>query len=180
MSKPKLALVPTAPRIRTYGRISKGDPDADSLANQDAGAEHFTRDDLPRLFGVRLPWSERVRYADHDVARDDFEGRADLQGLLREVNPGDVVIVRDQDRLGAGAETVTVMRKLRERGARVFAYKDKAELKAGSAVDDFTTYARGFAAQLEVENIRSRTTEGIRARVNGRKDGSKTIGGGKT
>jgi DNA invertase Pin-like site-specific DNA recombinase len=67
----------------------------------------FAIDELPRA-GLNVSWTDREEYIDDDRAGDDFEGRPELRRLRQEAKPGDVVLCRDQSRLGRDALEVTL------------------------------------------------------------------------
>src|SRR5262245_28287807 len=94
--------------LRLYLRRSKADEGHQqfSLDVQRAGCQRFLDDLAGR--GLTLSWRGRVEYVDDDRAGDDFLGRDALRRLLAEVQPGDVVVCRDQSRLGRDAIEVTL------------------------------------------------------------------------
>src|SRR5688500_18599406 len=104
--KPRLATVPPRPTVRVYLRRSKGDDaQTHSLDVQREGCARFVA-----ALGLD---ADRAEYLDDDRAGDDFAGRLGLQRLLKETRPGDVVVCRDQDRLGREAlETALAVRTL--------------------------------------------------------------------
>lgn len=170
--KPRLTSVPAAPTARVYLRRSKGDADqAHSLDVQRAGSARFLDENAPTL--------PRVEYLDDDRAGDDFAGRAGLDRIVRDARPGDVVVCRDQSRLGRDAVEVTrtVRALVRDAGAALYFYGTGERVEASKAIDDAMTFLRGFGAQLELEAIRSRTAEALRARVrSGRLAGGRCYG----
>src|SRR4051812_27067639 len=121
------AAAKTAPRLRIYLRRSKADEGHQqfSLDVQRDGSRMFAIDDLARL-GVNVAWSEREEYIDDDRAGDDFEGRPELRRLRNEIKPGDLVLCRDQSRLGRDALEVTLAVRdiVRDRGGRLFYYSE--------------------------------------------------------
>jgi DNA invertase Pin-like site-specific DNA recombinase len=162
----------TRPVLRVYLRRSKGDDQqTHSLDVQRAGCARFaaTLGDLP----------PPIEYADDDRAGDDFVGRAGLQRLLREVSSGDVVLVRDQSRLGRDAiETALVVRTIvRDRKARLYYYASGELVKFANAADALVAVAKGAGGEMELEAIRSRTAEALRERVrSGRLAGGRCYG----
>src|SRR5277367_4591201 len=98
-----------APTLRVYLRRSKADDGHQqfSLDVQREGSRMFVVDDLVRL-GVVMSWTDRVEYIDDDRAGDDFEGRAALARMRSESVAGDIVLCRDQSRLGRDALEVTL------------------------------------------------------------------------
>lgn len=108
-----------------------------------------------------------VEYVGDGVAGDDIEGMRALHRLLADAQPGDVVICRDQSRLARKARKVTdiVAEIVEERRARLFYYASGEEVAFASAIDEAMTFIRGTAHQIELEAIRSRVREALRARV---------------
>ncbi len=165
--------------VRIYLRRSKADKQHQefSLDVQRHGSDAFAATELPRR-GIATA-TDKIEYVDDDRAGDDFLGRASLQRLLEEVQPGNVVVCRDQSRLGRDAlETTLVVRTLiRDKRARLFYYATGEEVAFASAVDQATTFIKGTAHQMELEAIRSRTREALRARVRaGRVAGGRCFG----
>lgn len=154
--------------VRVYLRRSRGDDGHQefSLDTQRDGAERFV---AGALAGGHFAedWHQRVEYIDDDRAGDDFEGRERLIALRAEVQPGDIVVCRDQSRIGRDALTTAywIRELIQTCGARLFYYDTGEEVAFGGAVDALVAVARGTGAQFELEAIRSRTREGIRARV---------------
>src|SRR5204863_9933762 len=108
-----------------------------------------------------------------------FLGRTELRRMRNEVQPGDVVLCRDQSRLGRDALEVTLaIRELvRDRGARLMYYSTGQEVPFANAIDAATTFIGGVGHQMELEAIRSRTKEALRARVRaGRIAGGRCFG----
>ena len=148
--------------IRTYRRRSKNDEGKQqfSLDVQAKGCdEHIAR--------MGLADDERVDYVDDGRAGDDFLGRTGLRQLLADAKRGDVIVCRDQSRLGRDAIEVTlVVRDLvRDRACRLFYYASGQEVMFANAIDQATTFIQGTGHQMELEAIRSRTREGLRSRV---------------
>ena len=170
----------SGPVLRIYLRRSKADQGHQqfSLDVQREGCRRFAAEELPRR-GAVLDWDLRIEYVDDDRAGDDFIGRAGLQHLLADVQAGDVVLCRDQSRLGRDALEVTLaIRELvRDRGARLIYYVNGQEVPFANAMDAATTFIQGTGHQLELENIRSRTREALRQRVrDGRIAGGRCYG----
>lgn len=148
--------------IRTYRRRSKNDEGKQqfSLDVQSKGCdEHIAR--------MGFADEPRVDHVDDGRAGDDFLGRTGLRQLLADAKRGDVIICRDQSRLGRDAIEVTlVVRDLvRDRGCRLFYYASGQEVMFANAIDQATTFIQGTGHQMELEAIRSRTREGLRSRV---------------
>jgi len=109
----------------------------------------------------------RIDYVDDGGASDDFLTRAGLRQIISEAQRGDVIVCRDQSRLGRDAIEVTlVVRDLvRDRGCRLFYYATGQEVQFANAIDQATTFIQGTGHQMELEAIRSRTREALRSRV---------------
>jgi site-specific DNA recombinase len=157
-----------SPRLRVYLRRSKSDEGHQqfSLDVQREGCRRFAVEDLPRRELI-VSWSGREEYVDDDRAGDDFLGRTELRRLRNDVQPGDVVLCRDQSRLGRDALEVTLaIRELvRDRGARLLYYSSGQDVLFANAMDAATTFIGGVGHQMELEAIRSRTKEALRSRV---------------
>jgi site-specific DNA recombinase len=148
--------------IRTYCRRSKNDEGKQqfSLEVQALGCrEHLERMGLGEQ-AVRA-------YVDDGRAGDDFLTRTGLRQLIADAKRGDVIVSRDQSRLGRDAIEVTlVIRDLvRDRGCRLFYYTSGQEVQFANAIDQATTFIQGTGHQMELEAIRSRTREALRSRV---------------
>src|SRR6266545_4732400 len=106
-------------------------------------------------------------YVDDGKEGDDFHSREGIRRLLEQAKPGDVIVCRDQSRLGRDAIEVTlVIRDLvRDRGCRLFYYVSGQEVQFANAIDQATTFIQGTGHQMELEAIRSRTREALRSRV---------------
>lgn len=155
--------------LRIYLRRSRADDGHQefSIDVQRRGCQEFAATLGPR---EGCAFSSTAEYLDDGLAGDDFIGRAGLIQLLKDCQPGDVVLTRDQARLGRDALEVTLaIRQLtKEQHTRVFFYADGTEARGVNVLDQGMTFFRGMASQMEVEAIRSRTCEALRARV---KDG---------
>ncbi len=148
--------------LRTYCRRSKNDEGKQqfSLDVQASGcAEHIAR--------MGLTQQSQIDYVDDGRSGDDFLGRPGLRKLLADAKRGDVIVCRDQSRLGRDAIEVTlVIRDLvRDRGCRLFYYTTGQEVQFATAIDQATTFIQGTGHQMELEAIRSRTREALRSRV---------------
>lgn len=148
--------------VRTYRRRSKNDEGKQqfSLDVQAKGCdEHISR--------MGLSSEERVDYVDDGRSGDDFLTRVGLRQVIAEAKRGDVIVCRDQSRLGRDAIEVTlVIRDLvRDRGCRLFYYSSGHEVQFANAIDQATTFIQGTGHQMELEAIRSRTREALRDRV---------------
>src|SRR5688500_9341755 len=148
--------------VRTYCRRSKNDEGKQqfSLDVQAAGCTDLIQ---------RLNFGEQPRrdYIDDGRAGDDFLTRTGLRQLLADSQRGDIIVCRDQSRLGRDALEVTlVVRDLvRDRGCRLFYYVTGQEVQFANAIDQATTFIQGTGHQMELEAIRSRTREALRSRV---------------
>ena len=83
--------------LRVYLRRSKADEGHQqfSLDVQREGCRRFVVEELARR-DVVVSWDTRVEYVDDDRAGDDFLGRTELRRMRNDVQPGDVVLWRDQ------------------------------------------------------------------------------------
>ena len=168
----------TAPTLRVYLRRSDEGHQQYSIDVQREGSRMFVADELARL-GVNLAWADRVEYIDDDRAGDDFEGRAGFARLRLEAKAGDIVLCRDQSRLGRDALEVTlaIRQLVRDRGARLFYYAERKEVEFANAIDAAMTFIKGTGHQMELEAIRSRVREALRSRVRaGRIAGGRCFG----
>lgn len=160
--------------IRVYLRRSKNDEGKQqySLDVQEAGCREWLR-------GAGLAAGKIVLYVDDGKASDEFLNRGGLRKLLGDALPGDVVICRDQSRLGRDAIEVTlVVRDLvRDRACRLFYYVNGQEVQFANAIDQATTFIQGTGHQMELEAIRSRVREALRMRArSGRVAGGRCYG----
>ena len=122
-----------------------------------------------------------VAYVDDGKASDEFLHRTGLRRLLSEVERGDVVVCRDQSRLGRDAIEVTlVVRDLvRDRGCGLFYDSSGQEVQFANAIDQDTTFIQSTGHQMELEAIRSRVREALRMRARaGRIAGGRCTGRG--
>ena len=148
--------------IRTYRRRSKNDDGKQqfSLDVQAKGCDELIQ---------RMEVADRIQvdYVDDGRSGDDFLTRAGLRQLLLDAKRGDVIVCRDQSRLGRDAIEVTlVIRDLvRDRGCHLYYYSTGHEVQFANAIDQATTFIQGTGHQMELEAIRSRTREGLRSRV---------------
>ena len=126
--------------IRTYRRRSKNDEGKQqfSLDVQTKGCDEL-------IARMDLADEPRVDYVDDGRAGDDFLTRTGLRQLLADAKRGDVIICRDQSRLGRDAIEVTlVIRDLvRDRGCRLFYYSTGQEVQFANAIDQATTFIQG-------------------------------------
>src|SRR6516165_8835591 len=148
--------------IRTYRRRSKNDEGKQqfSLDVQVRGCdEHIER--------MGLADRQRVDYVDDGRAGDDFLGRIGLRQLLAEAKRGDVIICRDQSRLGRDAIEVTlVVRDLvRDRGCRLYYYSTGKGFLSANATAQATPFTRGPAHQMGRGGIGRPRRGGLRSRV---------------
>lgn len=148
--------------IRTYARRSKNDEGKQqfSLDVQDQGCRAWVRTS-------EYATEKIATYVDDGKAGDDFHSRAGLRQLISDAKAGDIIVCRDQSRLGRDALEVTlVVRDLvKDRGCRLYYYADRTEAAFANAIDQATTFIKGTGHQMELEAIRSRTREALRSRV---------------
>ncbi len=156
------------PMLRIYLRRSTDDGQQHfSITVQRDGSRKFVATVLPSRFAVSMDWEARKEYVDDGISGDDFAGRAALQQLLTDTRRGDVIVVRDLSRLGRDAlETANVIRALvRDRQARLFYYDSMEEVPMKNVMDVVMSVIRGAGAETELTNIRSRTKEALKNRV---------------
>ncbi len=148
--------------VRTYRRRSKNDEGKQqfSLDMQLKGCEEM----IDRLGHAD---AKRVDHVDDGRAGDDFHTRSGLRQLLADAKRGDVIVCRDQSRLGRDAIEVTlVIRDLvRDRGCQLYYYATSQLVQFANAIDQATTFIQGTGHQMELEAIRARTREGLRSRA---------------
>ena len=148
--------------IRTYRRRSKNDEGKQqfSLDVQTKGCDEM-------IDRMELAAETRVDYVDDGRAGDDFLTRTGLRSLITDAKRGDIIVCRDQSRLGRDAIEVTlVIRDLvRDRGCQLYYYSTGQQVQFANAIDQATTFIQGTGHQMELEAIRSRTREGLRSRV---------------
>lgn len=160
--------------VRVYLRRSKNDEGKQqySLDVQEAGCRDWLR-------ASPFASGKLALYVDDGEASDEFLTRTGLRKLLAEAMPGDVIVCRDQSRLGRDAIEVTlVVRDLvRDRGCRLFYYVSGQEVQFANAVDQAVTFIQGTGHQMELEAIRSRVREALRMRArSGRVAGGRCYG----
>lgn len=148
------------------------------METQRDGIRRFCTKVLP-LRKLNVNWESRQEYIDQGVAGDDFVNRKGLLRLQSEVSAGDVVICRDASRIGRDAllYAVALRQIVEEKQARLFYYATGEEIRWNNAMDSVNAVFGGATSQTELENIRSRTREGIRSRVQaGRVAGGRCYG----
>ena len=146
--------------IRSYLRRSKNDDGKQqfSLDVQREGCRKFVRQRL-ELANVAIE-----EYLDDGKAGDDFHGRVGMRRLFLDALPGDIIVCRDQSRLGRDAIEVTLAIRdlVRDRGCRLYYYVTGQQVQFANAIDQATTFIQGTGHQMELEAIRSRTREALR------------------
>ncbi len=160
--------------VRVYLRRSKNDEGKQqySLDVQEGGSRDWLR-------SSPFASAKVVLYVDDGKASDEFLSRPELRRLLADAVAGDVIVCRDQSRLGRDAIEVTlVIRDLvRDRGCRLFYYVSGQEVAFANAIDQATTFIQGTGHQMELEAIRSRVREALRMRArSGRIAGGRCFG----
>ncbi len=161
--------------IRIYLRRSKSDEGKQqfSLDVQRAGCHSFIAERL-QLAGAHV-----AEYMDDGKAGDDFRTRAGMRAMILDSKPGDIIICRDQSRLGRDAIEVTLAIRdlVRDRACRLFYYVTGQEVQFANAIDQAMTFIQGTGHQMELEAVRSRTREALRSRVRqGRVAGGRCFG----
>jgi site-specific DNA recombinase len=150
--------------IRVYFRQSRDQEEQrESIATQRA---ECTR--LALMLGVSGRWRDRVEYIDVDRSGDDFAGREELQRLIRETQPGDLVLAWKQDRLGRDMidSAATIRELVKYRRCTLHTVETGTmPVTLDSAEQTAMVMLRGMSAQAELERIRSRTRDGLRQRA---------------
>jgi DNA invertase Pin-like site-specific DNA recombinase len=106
--------------------------------------------------------AEEHVFIDDSISRAEFKKRPGLIAMLiaAERLAFDVVVVRDETRLGGDANRTSLcMSDLLDAGVRLLYYFTGEEVKIEGAVDKFMINVRDFAAELEREKISQRTHE---------------------
>ena len=101
-------------------------------------------------------------FVDADHGRAEFKKRPGLIAMLNaaERHAFDVVVVRDESRLGGDANrTSLLIQDLLDAGVRLFYHFTDEEVMIDGAVDKFMINVRNFASELEREKISQRTHE---------------------
>lgn len=142
--------------IRAYLRQSLDkDSQKESIAVQLADIER-----LAYAIGIsRAAWRNRIDYPDVDRAGDDFAGREQLQKLLREAQPGDLILAWKQDRVGRDMidSAATIRELVKYRGCHLYtAENGTSPITLNSAEQTAIVLLRGMTAQSEVEKTRDR------------------------
>ncbi len=146
--------------VRFYARRSTNDAlQAQSLDMQ--------RDKSAQVSAARgLPWAGRVEYVEADnTCRDEFESHHEWHRLIREVLPGDVVIVYERSRIGADLEYALALRDLTTRGARLIVASTNEEPRWQGGFADAAEIFQGIANKEELTKLRKRTRDGLRQLV---------------
>jgi site-specific DNA recombinase len=132
---------------------SAGQEDNTSLDTQEAACRAWAAErGLPVASVAREVWSGGDRY------------RPELDALIVRLVPGDVLLSYDLDRLSRGeqVDTVIIIDRIESAGASVaFVTLDFEQSETGALLRN----VRAFAAALEREKIKERTSRGKQARV---------------
>jgi site-specific DNA recombinase len=139
-------------------RRSKDKGQEHSLDRQRAGCEAYR---------VELGFKGKVvEHMSDGIAGDDVKSLVAVTGMLEQLRPGDVVVCRDNDRIGRKIWFVTmVIETIAEKGARLFYYGPRKEIFSRDAADQMANATASHASQSEVEKIRARTKEALRSLV---------------
>ncbi len=106
-------------------------------------------------------------FVDHGVSGAEFQKRAKFNELLAAAARGefDVVVVRDQKRIGRDAARVThALVELDNCGVRAWSYLDKKVIEIGGA-EFIVTAANGYAAENERKGNNANIRRALRARA---------------
>jgi site-specific DNA recombinase len=106
-------------------------------------------------------------FVDQGISGAEFAKRTRLQDLFRLAKQGalDVVVVRDQKRIGRDAARVThALVELDNAGARVWCYQEGKFAETGG-VDFIVTAANGYAAENERKTNNANVRRALRERV---------------
>ncbi|MBA3451240.1 MAG: recombinase family protein, partial [Chloroflexia bacterium] len=136
-----------------YTRVSStGQEGNSSLTTQEEACRRWSHErDLPVVSVAREVWSGTDRH------------RPELDALLNDLVPGDVVLVYALDRLSRSqVDTAILIDRIEAAGASLALVTEDFEK---SATGVFLRNAKAFAAELEREKIAERTARGKRARV---------------
>ena len=112
-------------------------------------------------------------FTDDKVSGAEFgERRPALARLLNHLGPRpefDVVLVRDRDRLGRETfEVPHLLGRLARAGVNIFEQKTGKEITLASTTDKFLISATSYAAEVEREQGRIRTTDAMLAKAKAR------------
>lgn len=140
-------------RVHAYSRVSSQvQEDGYSLDTQEAACRAWAAEHaLPIASVAREVWSGADRH------------RPELDALLEQLLPGDIVISYSLDRLSrTQIDTAILIDRIESAGASLQLVTENFEQ---SATGTFLRSAKAFANELEREKIRERTQRGRRARL---------------
>jgi site-specific DNA recombinase len=142
-------------RAAIYARRSTEEHQAESLDVQVSEATRYIE---------QKGWSlhQDHVFIDDAVSRAEFKKRPGLVNILLAVeqNLVDVVVVRDETRLGGDMyRTSLLISNIIDGGASLYYYFSDERVTIDNAVEKFMVMARNFAAELEREKISQRTHE---------------------
>ena len=106
-------------------------------------------------------------FVDQGISGAEFAKRTQLQELFRLAKQGafDVVVVRDQKRIGRDAARVThALVELDNTGVKAWSYQDRKVVEIGG-VDFIVTAANGYAAENERKTNNANVQRALRERV---------------
>ncbi len=125
-----------------------------------------------RAYAARKGWtvSDEHVYRDDGISGAEFSRRPGFSSLMAAVavkpRPFDVLVVRDEDRLGREAiDTLSALKTIQVAGVRVVVYADDREVELGSMQANMTTYMRAEFAAEERRKASTRTAEAMRRRA---------------
>ena len=125
-----------------------------------------------RAYAARKRWtvSDAHVYRDDGISGAEFSRRPGFSSLMAAValipRPFDVLLIRDEDRLGREAiDTLSALKTIQLAGVRVVAYADDREVELGSMQANIMTFMRAEFAAEERRKASTRTAEAMRRRA---------------
>jgi hypothetical protein len=118
--------------LRVYLRSSLRSAHHDPIEAQREGCRIFAEGGLRDRFAIAVSWDGRREYIDDAATHSAAVRHAGLWLLLHELQPGDVVVMRNLGRIGRDEEArqTTVRTIVEELGARLFVYETAVEVAA--------------------------------------------------
>jgi site-specific DNA recombinase len=146
----------SSPRALLYLRKSTEEHQADSIHTQREGAEGFVR---------KLGGNVVGEIVDEDESRAEFKRRPGFARLLALCSSKDrdfdVLVVRDESRLGAGERLTVALDDVLAAGVRVFYYASAEEVDLSSPEHKLTHAVRAIVADMERAKTAGRTREAL-------------------
>lgn len=144
-------------RALLYLRKSTDEHQADSIDTQREGATRFIQSHLKGEVVDEI--------VDEGESRAEFKRRPGFARLLAlcasKQRDFDVVVVRDESRLGAGERLTVAIDDMLAAGARVFYYATGEEVRLDSAEHKLTHAVRAIVADMERAKTAGRTREAL-------------------